>query len=115
MSLLIAWTTVATAEDASRLAHGAVQEGFAVCVQVDGPIESWYRWAGKVESTREYRLMFKLVPDRLAELEQWVSGHHPYEVPEWVVAPATSVSEKYLSWARGNSTPAPFHSSPPSP
>ncbi|HTT55864.1 MAG TPA: divalent cation tolerance protein CutA, partial [Opitutaceae bacterium] len=42
--MLIAWTTVATAADAARLAHGAVEAGLAACVQVDGPVTSTYRW-----------------------------------------------------------------------
>ena len=111
--MLLAWTTVATSEDASRLARGAVEAHLAACVQVDGPVASHYRWGGKVESAQEYRLMFKFLPELAAELESWVLARHPYDTPEWVVVRAEHVSEKYLSWARGTSTPAPLHKSQP--
>ncbi len=111
--MLLAWTTVATSEDASRLARGAVEAHLAACVQVDGPVASHYRWGGKVESAQEYRLMFKFLPELAAGLETWILARHPYDTPEWVVVRAAHVSEKYLSWARGTSTPAPLHKSQP--
>ena len=105
--MLIAWTTVATPGDAARIAQGAVEARLAACVQVDGPITSWYHWEGRLESAPEYRLTFKLLPEQAGALEAWVAAHHPYEIPEWIVVPAEQVAEKYLSWARGTSTPGP--------
>jgi|SRR3990172_1462749 len=112
--MLIAWTTVATARDAARLARGAVNARLAACVQIDGPVTSHYRWKGRVEQTVEHRLTFKLLPKNAAALEAWVRTHHPYDTPEWVVIRATRVSEKYLSWAEANSTPAPSQKAKPS-
>lgn len=111
--MLIAWTTVATSDDATRLARGAVEARLAACVQVEGPITSHCRWEGRIESTPEYRLMFKFLPEQAAGLEAWIRVRHPYTTPEWVVVRAEHVSEKYLSWAQGTSTPAPFPSPQP--
>jgi periplasmic divalent cation tolerance protein len=107
--MFLAWTTVATPEAASRIAQGAVDERLVACVQVDGPITSWYPWEGRIETAREYRLTFKFLPEKAGALEAWISTHHPYETPEWIVVRAEHVSEKYLSWARGTSTPGPFN------
>ena len=112
--MLIAWTTVATADDAARLAREAIELRLAACVQVEGPVSSFYRWAGRLESTQEYRLQFKVLPEQAAGLEAWIRARHPYDTPEWVVVRAEHVSEKYLSWARAASTPAPFPPSQPS-
>ena len=112
--MLIAWTTVATAEDATRLAHGAVEARLAACVQIDGPVTAHYRWEGRIESAQEYRLQFKLPPERAAALESWVRSRHPYATPEWVVVRAEQVSEKYLSWVRSACTSGPFPE-PPTP
>lgn len=112
-SMYLAWTTVATAEDATRLARGAIEASLAACVQVEGPIMSHYPWAGRLESTQEYRLVFKFLPEEAQDLETWIHAQHPYETPEWVVVRAEHVSEKYLSWAKGTSRPAPFHNSQP--
>jgi periplasmic divalent cation tolerance protein len=99
-SLLIGWTTCASAEDARRLAEGLVTPGLAACVQIDGPVTSVYRWKGSVEQAAEHRLTVKFLPERQGEMEQWLRANHPYETPEWVVIGATAVAEKYLSWAR---------------
>jgi periplasmic divalent cation tolerance protein len=99
--MLIAWTTVATREEAERLAAGAVAEGLAACAQVEGPVVSHYRWEGAQERAEEWRLTFKFAAEGLAALEAWTLGRHPYETPEWVVVRAEHISEKYLSWAKG--------------
>ena len=106
--MFIAWTTVAEQADAERIAADAVARNLAVCVQIDGPITSHYRWQGKDERSEEYRLCFKCLVQRLAALEQHVLATHPYETPEWLVVRAERVGEKYLSWAEANSSTPPL-------
>lgn len=106
--MFIAWTTVATREDAERLAGGAVRQGFAVCVQIEGPIASHYVWEGQLERSEEFRLTCKVLPARLSALAEYVARHHPYTTPEWVVVRAETVGEKYLSWATANSSSPPL-------
>jgi periplasmic divalent cation tolerance protein len=106
--MLIAWTTVATRADAERLAADAVSRHLAACVQIDGPVTSVYRWQGQVERAEEFRLCFKLLPEQAASLEQYVLAAHPYDTPEWLLVPASHVGEKYLSWARSNSSSPPL-------
>lgn len=84
----IAWTTVAARADAERLAADAVARGLAVCVQIDGPIVSHYRWQGRDHRAKEFRLCFKCLPARLAALKKQVLAAHPYEEPEWLVVRA---------------------------
>jgi periplasmic divalent cation tolerance protein len=97
--MFIAWTTVANRADAGRLADGIIRQNLAVCVQIDGPVTSVYRWQGKIEQAGEFRLCVKFLPAQSAALSAWVQAHHPYEVPEWIVVRASEVGEKYLSWA----------------
>jgi len=96
----LAWTTLSERANAEKLAQAAVEQGLAVCVQIEGPIHSVYCWQGKAEDAQEYRLCFKLLPKHNAALEALIHTLHPYDVPEWVCVDATHVSEKYLSWAR---------------
>ncbi len=97
--MFIAWTTVADQETADRLAAEAVACSLAVCVQVEGPVTSHYRWNRAQEKPDEFRLMFKVLPRQLASLSVWLHAHHPYETPEWIVVKTEEVGEKYLSWA----------------
>lgn len=106
--MFIAWTTVATRGDADRLAADVVNRGLAACVQIDGPVVSHYRWQGKAERAEEFRLAFKTLPEQRTALERHVLAVHPYDTPEWIVVRAEQVSEKYLSWARANSSTPPL-------
>jgi len=106
--MLIAWTTVATQVEAETLAQSAVSAGVAVCVQIEGPITSVYRWEGHVEESTEFRLMFKLLASQSSALEAHVLGQHPYDIPEWIMVPVAQIGEKYLSWAQADSTSSPL-------
>ena len=106
--MLIAWTTVATSADAERIATDVIGRNLAVCVQIEGPIISHYRWSVRIEEAEEYRLCFKLVEAQVQALEAHVLSTHPYETPEWLVVRAERVGEKYLSWARTNSSTRPL-------
>lgn len=104
----LAWTTVTERADALRLARAAVEDHLAVCVQIDGPVTSFYRWQGKVEEATEWRITFKCSPEQLATLEARIMNRHPYETPEWIAVRAEHVGEKYLNWAVENSSLRPF-------
>jgi periplasmic divalent cation tolerance protein len=107
-NLLIAWTTVAHRAEADRLAADAIARNLALCVQIDGPIVSHYRWQGSDARDEEFRLCFKLLEWHAAALEERVLALHPYETPEWIVVRAERVGEKYLSWANANSSTPPL-------
>lgn len=106
--MLVAWTTVTERTDADRLAAAAIGAGFAACVQIDGPITSHYRWQGRAEQAQEYRLCFKFLAPTADALKEQVLGAHPYDTPEWIVVRAEDVGEKYLSWAKANSSSLPL-------
>lgn len=106
--MLLAWTTVATLADAERIAADAIAENLAVCVQIDGPVISHFRWEGRDAREQEYRLMFKVLETHASALERRVLTLHPYDTPEWLVLKPEKVGEKYLSWAKANSTTPPL-------
>jgi len=106
--VFVAWTTVASRADADRLAADAVARNLAICVQIDGPIVSHFRWHGQDERSEEFRLLFKCLEAQLEPLERHILGIHPYETPEWIVIRAEKVGEKYLSWAVANSSTPPL-------
>lgn len=106
--LLVAWTTVARREEAERLARDAVTRRLAACVQIDGPISSFYQWKGQLERAEEFRLTFKFSATQQAALEQHILATHPYDTPEWIVVQADHVSEKYLSWVESNPSTQPL-------
>ena len=100
-TLMIGWTTVADAETAHGLASSLVQSGLAACVQVEGPITSYYVWKQQENRDTEYRLMIKFIGTHSDALAAWIAKNHPYENPEWVAVKADTVLPGYLSWAGG--------------
>ena len=91
--------TCGTLREARRIARAVVEAKFAACVNVIlNPVESIYRWKGKVEVSREYLLVMKSTAKRLPELERMVQGMHSYDVPEFLVLPVVWGSHEYLGW-----------------
>jgi periplasmic divalent cation tolerance protein len=91
--------TCGTLTEARRIARAAVEAKLAACVNVVlNPVESVYRWKGKVEVSREYLLIMKSTTRWLAQLERMVRTMHSYDVPEFLVLPMVSGSREYLRW-----------------
>jgi periplasmic divalent cation tolerance protein len=85
--------------EAKRIARAAVEAKLAACVNVMlSPVESIYRWKGKVEVAREYLLVMKSTARCLRELERMVRSRHSYDVAEFLVLPVVSGSREYLAW-----------------
>jgi|688.fasta_scaffold00216_43 periplasmic divalent cation tolerance protein len=95
--LLMICTTVAQMEQAQRIARELIESRWAACVQIDGPIESWYRWEGQLESSREFRLQIKTLPSCRQAVLRCLERLHPYEVPELLSIEAAS-STAYHRW-----------------
>jgi periplasmic divalent cation tolerance protein len=93
--------TCGTLAEGRRIARSVVTKGLAACVNIAlSPVESVYRWKGKVEKAREYLLTFKTVATRITELEREVKRLHSYDVPEFIVLPIVAGSSGYLGWLR---------------
>jgi periplasmic divalent cation tolerance protein len=97
-TLVVATTTVASAEQATQLAREIIARRTAACVQIDGPIISHYFWNGAVEESTEWRLTIKTIQSAEPALAELVHRLHPYELPQWWVAVPEQVSPAYSRW-----------------
>lgn len=98
-SFYIAWTTLPSEEAATTLAQALIDQQLAACVQLEGPITSFYRWDKKSQKDIEYRLTIKFPEGHAQDIQEFVLENHPYEVPQWIVIQADAVSPSYLKWA----------------
>jgi periplasmic divalent cation tolerance protein len=103
--VVIVLTTIGVGVDAdpAALARTLVEERLAACVNILPAMTSLYRWEGRIEKDQERQLVIKTTRDRLAALEERVRHLHPYEVPEFLVLPASGGSDAYIQWV-GEST-----------
>ena len=91
-------TTVATPDDARRLAQAVLQQRLAACVQVE-PITSHYRWQGTLHEEAEWRVLCKTVPASVPALLAMLRAQHPYQLPQLVVLPLQATQD-YADWVR---------------
>lgn len=91
-------TTVASQDDARRLARELVAERLAACVQIAGPIESVYWWQGTIDTAAEWRCTLKSRADLYPQLAAAIGRLHSYETPEILSLPVLDGSPAYLAW-----------------
>jgi len=99
MEILSLTTTVASREDAERLARALLDRRLAACVQIDDGVQSHYRWKGETCADAEARLTIKSLPARLAAIQDVMAEQHPYEVPQ-LLWQTMGASPAYAEWVR---------------
>jgi periplasmic divalent cation tolerance protein len=99
-------TNLPDSDSAFNLARELVQLRLAACINVLGPITSFYHWEGKLEEAREVPLLIKTTDARYAELEKAIRERHPYSLPEIIAWPVEQGLPEYLRWVENDSQPA---------
>lgn len=87
---------------ASEIADAAIDLRAAACANIEGPIQSTYRWKGVVEQAFEYIIWLKAPAANFTKIEALVTRHHPYDVPAIVALPCTAVNAPYEAWVNEN-------------
>lgn len=96
--LLVCWTTVAFREEAKQIAETLLEENLAACIQVDGPIQSYYRWKGEQLREEEFRLWIKSSASSWEKLKSRLHTLHPYDEPQIVMTHLADATEGYARW-----------------
>ena len=91
-------TTVELKSDAEKIAKILVEKRLAACVQILGPMTSYFQWQGKLDSAVEYLCLIKSREDLFTRLETEIINQHPYDVPEIMAMPITKGTQGYLNW-----------------
>jgi len=91
-------TTTETKEQAQKIARSLVEQKLAACVQITGPIESTYRWKGKLETANEWLCLIKTRGNLFDKVQTAIKKLHPYETPEIVAIPIIKGSKEYINW-----------------
>lgn len=100
---VVVMTTLPADADGPAFGRALLNERLAACVNLLAPMESVYRWEGRVEQEIERQVIIKTTRDRLNALWDRVRELHPYEVPEFIVLAIADGNEAYLKWV-GEST-----------
>jgi periplasmic divalent cation tolerance protein len=96
---LVVLVTCGSRSEARKIARLVVKARLGACVNIlSAPVESVYRWRGKVESANEFLLVMKTTKARFSKLRDAILKAHSYDVPEVVALPIACGSTKYLAW-----------------
>ena len=94
----IVLTACPDAACAERIARALVEEGLATCVNILPPMQSIYRWKGKIETASEQLLVIKSPVASFPAIRDRVRSLHPYELPEIIAVPIADGLPEYLAW-----------------
>jgi periplasmic divalent cation tolerance protein len=94
-------TTFGSRADAEACAARLVGQRLAACVQVEGPVQSTYRWQAGVEMAEEFRCTCKTTPERAQACITAVIRDHAYQTPE-VIRTEVTASAAYAEWVRAS-------------
>jgi len=97
MTLLAVYTTVASREEAQAVAKALIERRLAACAQIT-EIESVYRWDEVVRHEPEFRIVFKTVAARYAEVEAAISELHSYKLPAIYAIAVEQSDARYADW-----------------
>ena len=103
MDLRLVLTTEADQIKADALAEQLITRRLAACI-TSMPVQSCYRWQGKIERAQEVQLLIKTSSDRLEELLSALEALHSYDTPE-ILQMAAQAGAAYAAWALGALSP----------
>ena len=92
------YVTAGSPAEGEHLARVLVEERLAACVNRIAPVQSVYRWQGKVEQSEEQLLIIKTRKALFTTLGKRVRELHSYSVPEIIALPIIDGSDDYLQW-----------------
>jgi periplasmic divalent cation tolerance protein len=90
--------TAASKKECRKIARHLVESKLAACVNIAAPIESVYRWQGKIAQEPEYQLFIKSTRELFPEIKVAISELHSYHTPEIICLPIIEGSRNYLQW-----------------
>lgn len=87
-------------EEAKRIIHGLLDKRLIACASIFPEVESIYRWQGKVEESREVKVILKTIANHYLAIQSYIKTHCSYEVPEIVQVDVAQANPDYLAWIR---------------
>ena len=98
MNFCLVYITTKNKKEAEKIGGTLVKEKLAACVNIISPIDSIYRWKGKIEKAREALLIVKTKKSLAGKIIKKVKSMHSYECPEIIFSPIEGGSKDYLEW-----------------
>ena len=100
--IVVLCTCPADDDTASDIASLLVESGLAACCNILPNVQSIFKWEGEIEMNEEVLMMIKTTEAKYPQMEEVITAHHPYELPEIISVPVTKGLPDYLEWVKNN-------------
>ena len=101
-SSLVVLTALPNPAKARQIAELLLKKKLAACVNLIGPVQSFFWWERKIDRAREYLLLIKTKASAFDRLRRLLEKHHPYSVPEIVALSIQKGNPPYLEWLQAS-------------
>src|SRR3989339_425560 len=96
--MAFAYITCKNKREAQRISDYLIKKRIAACTN-SFPIESSFRWKGKITHQSEYAILAKTTKPRFKSILGQVSKIHSYDLPCICLLPSTS-GAKFAHWVK---------------
>ncbi|NIP76724.1 MAG: divalent cation tolerance protein CutA [Xanthomonadales bacterium] len=103
--ILVVRVNCASRDEAREIAGAAIARRLAAAANIHPPIDSLYRWQGKVETVAEVPLELKTRADLFDPLAELISEMHSYQTPAILGIPAAKAAWTYAHWIEAETEP----------
>ena len=95
---VVIMVTAASRRECRKIARHLVEAKLAACVNITQPVESVYRWKGKLANDNEFLMLIKSTRGLFPQIKAAISKIHSYHTPEIICLPIIDGSRNYLQW-----------------
>ncbi|HUU13396.1 MAG TPA: divalent-cation tolerance protein CutA [Terriglobia bacterium] len=95
---VVIMVTAASRRECRKIARHLVEAKLAACVNITQPVESVYRWEGKLANDNEFLMLIKSTRGLFPQIKAAISKIHSYHTPEIICLPIIDGSRNYLQW-----------------
>ncbi|HEY2810368.1 MAG TPA: divalent-cation tolerance protein CutA [Rhabdochlamydiaceae bacterium] len=95
--IYIFWTC-AHKEESRKIIYGLLEKRLIACASAIDDVESIYRWEGKIEESREIKVILKTGAEHFDAILGYIEENGSYSVPEVIQVDAVRGNPKYLKW-----------------
>ncbi len=91
-------TSCGSQQEAEKIATHLVENHWAACVQILGPMTSIFWWENQVEKATEWKVSVKTRRSMIGRVNSAIREMHSYEVPEILALGILEGNSEYMKW-----------------
>ncbi len=95
--MIIIYTTCKSLNEAKKISCHLIKKKLCACTNFF-PINSIYKWKGKIINDKEIGLFIKTKDDNFAKIKREVKKIHSYTTPCIISIKVNKADRKYLKW-----------------